>query len=124
VDGVSSNRSTTPRCRWPCSGSPEVAGVGAHEEALRAAEREYATKTYRYEDTARGDAMHTEGSGKLLIDIDGEIQDCDIIGPDASTLIQEIVVAMKARSGTVRDIRESVHIHPALPEVVQRAFTE
>ena len=30
---------------------------------------------------------------------------------------------MKAGSGTVRDIREAVHIHPALPEVVQRAFS-
>jgi dihydrolipoamide dehydrogenase len=29
-------------------------------------------------------------------------------------------VAMKAGSGTVQDIRESVHIHPALSEVVQR----
>lgn len=30
---------------------------------------------------------------------------------------------MKAGSGTVRDIREAVHVHPALPEVVQRAFS-
>ncbi len=30
---------------------------------------------------------------------------------------------MMAGSGTVRDIRESVHIHPALSEVVQRAFS-
>ncbi|UPV76905.1 dihydrolipoyl dehydrogenase (plasmid) [Halorussus limi] len=103
-------------------GSPEVAGVGAHEEALRAADREYATNTYRFEDTARGDAMHAEGFVKVLIDLEGEILGCHIIGPDASTLIQEVVVAMKAGSGTVQDIRESVHIHPALPEVVQRAF--
>lgn len=46
-----------------------------------------------------------------------------IIGPDASTLVQEVVVAMTAGSGTVRDIRSAVHIHPALPEVVQRAFS-
>jgi dihydrolipoamide dehydrogenase len=104
-------------------GSPEVAGVGAHEEALRAEDREYATNTYRYEDTARGDAMHAEGFVKMLIDLDGEILGCHIVGPDASTLIQEVVVAMKAGSGTVQDIRESVHVHPALPEVVQRAFT-
>ena len=104
-------------------GSPEVAGVGAHEAELRAADREYATNTYRYEDTARGDAMHAEGFVKVLIDLEGEILGCHIVGPDASTLIQEVVVAMKAGSGTVQDIRESVHVHPALPEVVQRAFT-
>jgi dihydrolipoamide dehydrogenase len=103
--------------------SPEVAGVGALEGELRAEGREYAKNTYRYEDTARGDAMQAEGFVKVLIDHEGEILGCHIIGPDASTLIQEVVVAMKAGSGTVRDIRESVHIHPALPEVVQRAFS-
>lgn len=103
--------------------SPEVAGVGATEAELQAVGREYATNTYRFEDTGRGDAMHAEGFVKALIDLDGEILGCHIIGPDASTLVQEIVVAMNAGSGTVRDIRTSVHVHPALPEVVQRAFS-
>jgi mycothione reductase len=103
--------------------SPEVAGVGAREADLRRENREYATNTYRYEDTARGDAMKAEGLVKVLINLDGEILGCHIVGPDASTLIQEVVVAMKSGSGTVRDIRDAVHIHPALPEVVQRAFS-
>lgn len=67
--------------------------------------------------------MNADGFVKVLIDLHGEILGCHIIGPNASTLIQEVVVAMKAGSGTVQDIRESVHIHPALPEVVDRAFT-
>ncbi len=67
--------------------------------------------------------MHAEGFVKVLIDLDGEILGCHIIGPEASTLLQEVVVAMKAGSGIVQDIRESIHIHPALPEVVQRAFS-
>jgi len=103
--------------------SPEVAGVGAREEELRAEGRDYATNTYRYGDTARGDAMKAEGFVKVLVDLEGEILGCHVIGPEASTLIQEVVVAMKSGSGTVQDIRESVHIHPALPEVVQRAFS-
>jgi len=103
--------------------SPEVAGVGASESDLRAAEREYATNTYRYGDTARGDAMKAEGFVKVLIDLEGEILGCHVIGPEASSLIQEVVVAMKSGSGTVRDVREAVHVHPALPEVVQRAFS-
>ena len=103
--------------------SPEVAGVGATEQELRAEDREYATNTYRFEETGRGDAMHAEGFVKVLIDLEGEILGCHIVGPDASTLIQEVVVAMTAGSGTVRDIKESVHVHPALPEVVHRAFS-
>jgi len=103
--------------------SPEVAGVGALEQDLRERDQEYASNTYRYEDTARGDAMKAEGFVKVLIDLEGEILGCHVIGPEASTLVQEVVVAMKSGSGTVRDIRDAVHIHPALPEVVQRAFS-
>jgi len=103
--------------------SPEVAGVGATEGELREAGREYATNTYRFEDTARGDAMHAEGFVKVIVDPGGEILGCHIIGPEASNLIEEVVVAMKSGSGTVQDIREAVHIHPALSEVVDRAFS-
>ncbi|MUV88550.1 dihydrolipoyl dehydrogenase [Halapricum sp. CBA1109] len=103
--------------------SPEVAGVGAKEADLRAASEEYATNTYRYEDTARGDAMKAEGFVKAIVDLDGEIRGCHVIGPDASTLIQEVVVAMRSGTGSVQDIRNAVHIHPALPEVVDRAFS-
>ncbi|MFT4932203.1 MAG: mycothione reductase [Natronomonas sp.] len=103
--------------------SPEVAGVGAREEELRAAGREYATRTYGYDQTARGSAMKADGFLKAIIDLDGEILGCHIMGPEASNLIQEVVVAMTAGSGTVQDIRESVHIHPALSEVVQRGFS-
>jgi dihydrolipoamide dehydrogenase len=103
--------------------SPEVAGVGATEGELRTAGTEYATRTYEYDRTARGSAMHADGFLKAIIDLDGTILGCHIIGPEASDLIQEVVVAMKAGSGTVQDIRESVHIHPALSEVVQRGFS-
>lgn len=102
---------------------PEVAGVGSREAELREVDMEYAANTYRYEDTARGSAIHATGFVKVLIDLEGSILGCHIIGPDAATIIQEVVVAMKAGSGTVHDIRNAVHIHPALPEVVQRAFT-
>ncbi|MFW6318096.1 MAG: dihydrolipoyl dehydrogenase [Halorubrum sp.] len=103
--------------------SPEVAGVGAREQDLRATDAEYATRTYAYDETARGSAMRADGFVKVFIDLDGEILGCHIIGPEASNLIEEVVVAMTAGSGTVADVRESVHIHPALSEVVDRAFS-
>ncbi|WP_042661814.1 dihydrolipoyl dehydrogenase [Haloferax sp. ATB1] len=103
--------------------SPEVAGVGVHESALQGTGTEYATRTYQYDQTARGSAMKADGFVKVIIDLEGEILGCHIIGPEASDLIQEVVVAMKAGSGTVTDIRESIHIHPALSEVIQRAFS-
>ncbi|UIP00955.1 dihydrolipoyl dehydrogenase [Halobaculum sp. CBA1158] len=103
--------------------SPEVAGVGATEDDLRGTDREYATRTYRYDQTARGSAMKADGFLKAIISLEGEILGCHIVGPEASNLIQEVVVAMRSGSGTVRDIRESVHVHPALSEVVQRGFS-
>nr|WP_299235601.1 FAD-dependent oxidoreductase [Natronomonas sp.] len=93
--------------------SPEVAGVGATEGDLESAGREYASRTCRYDETARGDAMHAEGFLKAIIDPEGTILGCHIIGPEASNPVQEVVVAMTAGSGTVRDIRRSIHIHPA-----------
>ena len=103
-------------------GSPEVAGVGMREEELRAADEEYAVRVYDYQDTARGKAMKADGFVKVLIDLEGHILGCHIIGPEASNLIQEVVVAMTMGTGTIHDISESVHIHPALSEVVDRAF--
>ena len=49
-----------------------------------------------------------------------KILGCHILGTDASTLIHEVIVAMKAGL-TVNAIDQAVHIHPALSEVVQRA---
>ncbi len=103
--------------------SPEVAGVGARERDLREADADYATNTYAYDETARGSAMHADGFVKVLIDPDGEILGCHVMGPEASNLIEEVVVAMTAGSGTVTDIRDAVHVHPALSEVVDRAFS-
>ncbi len=102
--------------------SPEVAGVGQAEHELVAEGTPYAKRVYEYEETARGDAMGAEGFVKVLIDLEGTLLGCHIIGPEATNLIQEIVVAMTAGSGTVEDIGRAVHIHPALSEVVDRAF--
>jgi dihydrolipoamide dehydrogenase len=45
-----------------------------------------------------------------------------IIGPQASVLIQEIVTQMYTPEQNSRPIAEGMHIHPALSEVVERAF--
>ena len=62
---------------------------------------------------------------KVLADpVDNEILGCHIIGPEASTLIHEVVVAVMADSGTTADIPDAIYIHPALSEVVQSAFAD
>ncbi|MFH0737883.1 MAG: dihydrolipoyl dehydrogenase [Candidatus Micrarchaeota archaeon] len=100
---------------------PQIAGVGATEEGLKAKKADYLVGKYMYKDTGMGEAMaEHEGFVKFLADYEGRILGCHIIGPEASTLIHEVLIAMKAGKGTIDDIVNTVHIHPSLSEVVQR----
>ena len=84
---------------------------------------EYVVATYNYADTAYGSSIEDrDGLVKVLADPEtGGILGTHIIGTDASILIQEVANAM--RMGLTTDaITRSIYVHPALPEVVQRAF--
>lgn len=103
--------------------SPQIAGVGRTEQELRAEKANYLVGKYNFKDTGMGMALQDQtGFVKLLLDRESrKILGCHIMGPDASTLIHEVLVAMKSGDGSVRNITGTVHIHPALSEVVQRA---
>ncbi|MEM2916196.1 MAG: dihydrolipoyl dehydrogenase [Candidatus Woesearchaeota archaeon] len=104
--------------------SPQIAGVGMTEDELKEKKIPYVVGKYKYYDTAYGKSIEDkDGFVKALVHPKtGEILGCHILGSDASILIQEVVVAMKAKLG-VNGILQAVHVHPALPEVVQRAFS-
>jgi mycothione reductase len=105
--------------------SPQIAGVGKTEQELEDEETEYVSASYDYADTGMGGALKEEdGFVKVMASEDGDILGCHIIGPHASQQIHEVLVAMKAGTGTVDDIKNTIHIHPALNEVVQRAFSQ
>ncbi len=103
--------------------SPQVGAVGLTEREAQARGRPYAVGRYDYADTAYGSSIEDDvGFVKVLADPGSEeILGCHIVGTDASMLIQEVVNAMRIRA-TVRAITQSIYVHPALPEVVQRAF--
>ena len=103
--------------------SPQVAGVGITEQEAKGDNLQYVAGTYDYHDTAYGSSIEDkDGFVKVLAHPEtGEIQGRHIIGTDAAALIQEAVNAMRLRLGTDA-ITQSIYIHPALPEVVQRAF--
>ncbi len=103
--------------------SPQIAGVGKTEQQLEEEGKDYSVGRYDYSDTGMGLAMKEEdGFVKVLVDGTGDILGCHMIGPEASSIIHEVLVAMKAGSGKAGDVADTVHIHPALSEVVQRAF--
>ncbi|MEK6954750.1 MAG: dihydrolipoyl dehydrogenase [Candidatus Micrarchaeota archaeon] len=104
--------------------SPQIAGVGKAQTQLEADGADFAVGKYYYKNTAMGTSLKDRsGFVKVLADRKSrKILGCFIMGPHASILIHEVVVAMKSGNGTVDNIINSVHAHPSLSEVVQRAF--
>ena len=103
--------------------SPQVAGVGLTEQGARELGISYAVGTYDYYNTAYGSSIEDrDGFVKVLADPETqEILGCHIIGTNASILIQEVTNAMRLGL-TTNAITQSIYVHPALPEVIQRAF--
>jgi mycothione reductase len=105
---------------------PEAAGVGMKEsEAVSVLGKDnVVVGFYRYEDTAKGEAMASKGYFvKVIMERQSEkILGAHAAGPYASMLIQELVNAMYTGDQGPRDLRRAMYIHPALNEVVQRAL--
>jgi dihydrolipoamide dehydrogenase len=106
---------------------PEIASVALREkEAVEKYGRDnLLIGFYKYADTAKGEAMaRKDDFVKVIIKRDtGKILGAHIIGPQASVLIQEIVNLMYTEKQDLAPLNEAMHIHPALSEVVARAFS-
>ncbi len=101
---------------------PQIAAVGLTSEEARK-RHDVLIGRARYMDTATGEAMmETEGFAKAVVEKHSRrILGFHIIGPHAPTIIQEVVNAMTS-GGNVAEIEQALHIHPALPELVQATF--
>jgi dihydrolipoamide dehydrogenase len=106
---------------------PEIASVGLTEEqaAKLMGKHEILVGKAMYTDVARGEAMmETEGFTKAIVHKkSGKILGYHIIGPQASIMIQEVVNAMAAERN-LWSVAKAIHIHPALSEVVLKAFAK
>jgi mycothione reductase len=98
--------------------NPQIASVGMTEEAARNVHKVLVGKA-EYSDVAQGEAMMEEtGFTKAVVEADtGKILGFHIIGPYAPILIQEVINAM-ASGGGIDQIQTSMHIHPAITELV------
>ena len=105
---------------------PEIASVGLQEkEAVdKYGKDRIFVGFYKYENTAKGEAINAKDYFvKVIVDgTDQKILGAHIIGPWASILIQEIVNVMYTENMSLEIIDRAIHIHPAMTEVVQRAF--
>jgi dihydrolipoamide dehydrogenase len=107
---------------WVIYTNPEIAWVGQTEEQLKTAGRAYKAGTFPFMANGRARALgDTTGMVKMLADAaTDEILGVHIVGPMASELIAECVVAMEFRASS-EDIARICHAHPSLSEATKEA---
>ncbi|MGC9163425.1 MAG: dihydrolipoyl dehydrogenase [Thiomonas sp.] len=107
---------------WVIYTAPEIAWVGQTEQQLKAAGRAYKAGSFPFAANGRARALgDTTGFVKMLADAQtDEILGVHIIGPMASELIAEAVVAMEFKASS-EDIARICHAHPTLSEVMKEA---
>jgi len=107
---------------WVIYTNPEIAWVGQTEEQLKAAGRAYKAGTFPFMANGRARALgDTTGMVKMLADAKtDEILGVHIVGPQASELIAEAVVAMEFKASS-EDIARICHAHPSLSEATKEA---
>lgn len=107
---------------WVIYTSPEIAWVGQTEQQLKAVGRAYKAGTFPFMANGRARALgDTTGLVKILADAaTDEILGVHIVGPMASELIAEAVVAMEFRA-SAEDIARVCHAHPSLSEATKEA---
>jgi len=107
---------------WVIYTSPEIAWVGRTEQQLKADGVAYKAGTFPFLANGRARALgDTTGMVKFLADAKtDEILGVHIVGPMASELIAEAVVAMEFKASS-EDIARICHAHPSLSEATKEA---
>ena len=106
---------------------PEAASVGPTEDALKASTTpgalasDYSCRKSFWRANGKALAMgETEGMLKLFSDVDDRIIGCHAYGAHSADIVQE-VSALMCRDTTVAQLRDMVHIHPTLNEILKAA---
>ncbi|MDE0119708.1 MAG: dihydrolipoyl dehydrogenase [Bdellovibrionales bacterium] len=101
---------------------PEVASVGKTEEQLIKENIPYKSGKFPFTANGRAKALgFTEGFVKILANTNTDlILGVHILGPRASDMIAEAVVAMELGASS-EDLARSFHAHPTLSEVMREA---
>jgi dihydrolipoamide dehydrogenase len=107
---------------WVIYTSPEIAWVGETEQQLKARGVAYKAGSFPFMANGRARALgDTTGLVKMLADAKtDEILGVHIVGPMASELIAEAVVAMEFKASS-EDLARICHAHPSLSEATKEA---
>jgi mycothione reductase len=107
-------------------GYPQVAAVGMTQAEAEDAGYDVLVGRARYDDVVMGYAMG-EGDSLVKVVVDAEtrrILGCHIAGAEAAILVQQVTYLMNAGDQDYFPLADSQVIHPALSEVVIRAFAD
>jgi dihydrolipoamide dehydrogenase len=103
---------------------PEAACVGPTEDQLKATGVAYECRKAFWRANGKAMAMdETEGMLKLFSAVDGRILGCHAFGAHAADIVQEVSVLM-CRDTTIAQLRDMVHIHPTLGEILYTAIAD
>ena len=107
---------------WVIYTNPEIAWVGKTEQALKAEGIPYKIGTFPFAANGRAKAMEAAtGMVKMLAHAETDtLLGCHIIGPFASELVQEAVLAMEFHASS-EDLARTIHAHPTLYEAMHEA---
>jgi dihydrolipoamide dehydrogenase len=107
---------------WVIYTSPEIAWVGETEQQLKARGAAYKAGSFPFMANGRARALgDTTGMVKMLADAaTDQILGVHIVGPMASELIAECVVAMEFKASS-EDLARICHAHPSLSEATKEA---
>jgi dihydrolipoamide dehydrogenase len=107
---------------WVIYTSPEIAWVGKTEQQVKAENMEYRAGSFPFMANGRARALgDTTGFVKIIADKKTDrILGVHVIGPMASELIAEAVVAMEFGASS-EDIAMICHAHPSLSEAMKEA---
>lgn len=113
------NHDTVP---WVIYTHPEIAWVGINEEQAKEQGLNYKTGFFPFAANGRSLAMNEKGGRvKMIADADTDrVLGVHILGPNASELISEAVLAMEYSAST-EDIARTIHAHPTLSEAMHEA---
>jgi dihydrolipoamide dehydrogenase len=101
---------------------PEIASVGLAEHEAQASGRPFRVGRFPYSANGRArTAGESAGFVKFIADTEtDELIGAHIIGPNASELIAEVVLAFEYRA-TAEDVAMTIHAHPTLAEATREA---
>ncbi|MBL8258393.1 MAG: dihydrolipoyl dehydrogenase [Candidatus Competibacteraceae bacterium] len=107
---------------WVIYTNPEIAWVGRTEQALKSAGIPYKVGSFPFSANGRAKAMDAaNGMVKILAHAQTDaLLGCHIIGPFASELVQEAVLALEFHASS-EDLARTIHGHPTLYEAVHEA---